>query len=210
VSARCPRFASAFWTLTRVHCTLTENGYRVFLCPAVCDVSSNPGSPISSLSVVTADNQSSARQTRTTGSFNVWQATEQVVEDAKKLTSGAKAPTHFRRLSGPTEVGPSPKPARIIVFQQPVGGRALSLRHVHLRIRGHARACASAGTAPLKPKDGLSGPPARLRNCRGRPLGLCGQRLPELDLIPIRVIDPGKATVGFIHSFGVNLYSLLF
>jgi len=43
-----------------------------------------------------------------------------------------------------------------------------------------------------------------------QPLGLCGQRLPELNLIPIRVIDPGKATVGFIHSFGVNLYSLLF
>ena len=41
-------------------------------------------------------------------------------------------------------------------------------------------------------------------------LGLCGQRLPELNLIPIQVIDPGKATVGFIHSFGVNLYSLLF
>ena len=41
-------------------------------------------------------------------------------------------------------------------------------------------------------------------------LGLCGQRLPQLNLIPIQVIDPGKATVGFIHSFGVNLYSLLF
>ena len=27
---------------------------------------------------------------------------------------------------------------------------------------------------------------------------------------PIQVIDPGKATVGFIQSFGVNLYSLLF
>jgi hypothetical protein len=46
--------------------------------------------------------------------------------------------------------------------------------------------------------------------CSGRPLGLCGRRLPELNLIPIQVIDPGKATVGFIHSFGVNLYSLLF
>jgi hypothetical protein len=41
-------------------------------------------------------------------------------------------------------------------------------------------------------------------------LGLCGHRLPELNLIPIQVIDPGKATVGFIHSFGVNLYSLVF
>src|ERR1700746_3533056 len=41
-------------------------------------------------------------------------------------------------------------------------------------------------------------------------LGLCGQRLPEFDLVPIQVIDPGKATVGFVHSFGVNLYSLLF
>src|SRR6266852_1516468 len=45
----------------------------------------------------------------------------------------------------------------------------------------------------------------RLSKCSGRRLGLCGQRLPELNLIPIRVIDPGKATVGFIHSFGVNL-----
>ena len=50
----------------------------------------------------------------------------------------------------------------------------------------------------------------RLSKRRRRPLGLCGQRLPELNLIPIRVIDPGKATVGFIHSFGVNLYSFLF
>ncbi len=49
----------------------------------------------------------------------------------------------------------------------------------------------------------------RLSKFRGRHLGLCGQRLPELNLIPIQVIDPGKATVGFIHSFGVNLYSLL-
>src|SRR5580693_7753666 len=49
-----------------------------------------------------------------------------------------------------------------------------------------------------------------LGKCSGRPLGLCGQRLPELDLISIQVIDPGKATVGFIRSFGVNLYSLLF
>src|SRR5208282_674945 len=46
--------------------------------------------------------------------------------------------------------------------------------------------------------------------CSGRPLGLCGHWLPELNLIPLRVIDPGKATVGFIHSFGVNLYALLF
>src|SRR5260370_28751814 len=50
----------------------------------------------------------------------------------------------------------------------------------------------------------------RLSKCSGRPLRLCGQRLPELNLIPIQVIYPGKATVGFIHSFGVNLYSLLF
>ena len=49
----------------------------------------------------------------------------------------------------------------------------------------------------------------RMSKCSGMPLGLCG-RLPELNLIPIQVIDPGKATVGFIHSFGVNLYSLLF
>ena len=44
----------------------------------------------------------------------------------------------------------------------------------------------------------------------GGPSGLCGQRLPELDLISIQVIDPGKAAVGFIQSFGVDLYSLLF
>ena len=50
----------------------------------------------------------------------------------------------------------------------------------------------------------------RLSKCSGMPLGLCGQRLPELNLVPIQVIDPGKATVGFIHSFGVNLDSLLF
>src|ERR1700722_17077243 len=48
------------------------------------------------------------------------------------------------------------------------------------------------------------------RHRSGRRLRLCGQRLPELNLIPIQVIDPGKATVGFIHSLGVNLYSLLF
>src|SRR5271165_4967001 len=37
----------------------------------------------------------------------------------EKLTSGAEAPTPFQRLSGPTEVGPSPKPARVILFPQP-------------------------------------------------------------------------------------------
>ena len=40
-------------------------------------------------------------------------------------------------------------------------------------------------------------------------LGLRGQRLPELNLVAIRVIDPGKATVGFIHPFRVNLDSFL-
>ena len=45
---------------------------------------------------------------------------------------------------------------------------------------------------------------------RYRLLGFCWQRLPELNLVSIRVIDPGKATVGFIHSFVVDLYSLLF
>ena len=43
----------------------------------------------------------------------------------------------------------------------------------------------------------------------GRPSRLCG-RLPELNLIPIQIIDPGKATVVFIHSFWIDLYSLLF
>ena len=36
-----------------------------------------------------------------------------------------------------------------------------------------------------------------------------GLRLPELNLVPIQVIDPGKAAIGFVHSFGVNLYPLL-
>ena len=57
------------------------------------------------------------------------------------------------------------------------------------------------GTRDLRPWRGLRD---------GRPLGLWGRGLPELNLIPIQVIDPGEATVGFIHSFGVNLYSLLF
>jgi hypothetical protein len=50
----------------------------------------------------------------------------------------------------------------------------------------------------------------RRSKCSGNPLGLCGRRLPQLDLVSIEVIDPGKATVGFIHSFGVDLYALLF
>jgi hypothetical protein len=45
------------------------------------------------------------------------------------------------------------------------------------------------------------------RSLRISPLWLCGRRLPKLNLIAIQVIDPGKAAVGFIHSFGVNLYS---
>src|ERR1700722_7936560 len=44
----------------------------------------------------------------------------------------------------------------------------------------------------------------------GTRLWLFGQRLPELNLVSIRVIDPGKAAVGFIHSLVVNLYALLF
>ena len=40
-------------------------------------------------------------------------------------------------------------------------------------------------------------------------LGLCG-RLPELDLISVEIIDPGKAAVGFIHSLWIDLDSLLF
>jgi len=50
----------------------------------------------------------------------------------------------------------------------------------------------------------------QLGKCSGRPLGLSRRRLPEFNLISIQVIDPGKATIGFIPSFGVNLYSLLF
>jgi hypothetical protein len=71
------------------------------------------------------------------------------------------------------------------------------------------------GTALIKSKDGLNGQLPVIgvigrRSSLLLELGLCGQRLPELNLISIRVIDPGKAAVGFIHSFGVNLYSLLF
>jgi hypothetical protein len=41
-------------------------------------------------------------------------------------------------------------------------------------------------------------------------LGLCGQWLPELHLIPVQVVDPGEATVGFIHSSVVNLHPSCF
>src|SRR5258706_189312 len=44
----------------------------------------------------------------------------------------------------------------------------------------------------------------RRLSASGRPLGLRGQRLPELDLISVQVIDPGKTTVGLIHSFGIE------
>ena len=40
-------------------------------------------------------------------------------------------------------------------------------------------------------------------------LGLRGQRLPELNLIPIHVIDPGKPAIRFIHPLVVNLDTLL-
>jgi hypothetical protein len=39
-------------------------------------------------------------------------------------------------------------------------------------------------------------------------LRFCDRWLPELNLVPIEIIDPGEATVGLIHPFGVNLYSL--
>ena len=39
-------------------------------------------------------------------------------------------------------------------------------------------------------------------------LGFGYRWLPELNLVPIGIIDPGKTTVGLIHPFGVNLYSL--
>src|SRR5208282_2954196 len=87
------------------------------------------------------------------------------------------------------------------------GWRRVELGDV-VRNRDQARSCAlrhpavSSGTAgSFKPI---------WSKCRGRPLGLGGQRLPELNLIAIQVIDPGKAAVGFIHSFGVDLDSLLF
>lgn len=48
----------------------------------------------------------------------------------------------------------------------------------------------------------------RLLFCRNavEGLGLCGQRLPEFDLISIEVIDPGKAAVGFIHCVLVRTF----
>jgi len=36
---------------------------------------------------------------------------EKLAEDPEGLPQALKAPAHFQRLSGPTEVGPSPKPA---------------------------------------------------------------------------------------------------
>src|SRR5258707_11375106 len=92
------------------------------------------------------------------------------------------------------------------------GSRVLKDWRSMLRLQGRAAAIFYAlpswGAAVLRPYRLRSS--KRLSKCGGRPLGLCGERLPEFDLVPIQVIDPGKATVGFIHSFGVNLYSLLF
>jgi hypothetical protein len=51
-------------------------------------------------------------------------AAEKVVEDAKKLTSGAEAQGFFQRPSGPTEVGPFPKPRSIRLF--PASGEAVA------------------------------------------------------------------------------------
>ncbi len=73
---------------------------------------------------------------------------------------------------------------------------------------GTLRSCYDSSAAV--PDYGTVARENRFSKCSGTPLGLCGLGLPELNLIPIQVIDPGKATVGFIHSFGVNLYSLLF
>ena len=50
--------------------------------------------------------------------------------------------------------------------------------------------------APLLPPNG------RLRAER--------LRLPELNLIPVKVLDPRKAAVVFVPSPSVDLYSLLF
>lgn len=50
----------------------------------------------------------------------------------------------------------------------------------------------------------------KIESAHCKPLGLCGQWLPELNLIPVQVVDPGEATVGFIHSSVVNLHPLLF
>jgi hypothetical protein len=41
-------------------------------------------------------------------------------------------------------------------------------------------------------------------------LGFCRHWLPEFNLVPIGIIDPGEATVGLIHPFGIDLYSLQF
>jgi hypothetical protein len=39
------------------------------------------------------------------------------------------------------------------------------LEHIHLLLSEPQRGTSSDGTAPLKPKDGLSGPPVNLKGC---------------------------------------------
>ena len=82
------------------------------------------------------------------------------------------------------------------------------------RIRVRRKASTDSSFAPFA-KLACAGLPFRYATLcgflppGGRPLGLY-RRLPELDLIPVQIIDPGKATVGFIHAFGIDLYPLLF
>ena len=50
---------------------------------------------------------------------------------------------------------------------------------------------------------------ARTQASESRHLGLGRQRLPQLDLIAVRVIDPREPAIGLVHSLGVDLHSLL-
>ena len=78
-------------------------------------------------------------------------------------------------------------------------GRGLSMRRCY-------RGPLAQASAPAKSRRWICPSP---RAMRAQLLGL-GGRLPELDLVPIRVINPGKLTVRSIHPLVVNLYSLFF
>src|SRR6185436_19578704 len=85
-----------------------------------------------------------------------------------------------------------------------------SPRTCHSRVAGssYPSKCATEKFCPRR--RGERRYRSRLSKCSGKPSGRCGRRLPELNLVPVEVIDPGKATVGFIHTLGVDLDSLFF
>ena len=153
-----------------------------------------------------------------------------VVPMRRRNVRGGKGVGHSRRdRFGQLETGGTGRSRRKAAAF--MGGTSRMSREAQVRIcerlgvqfpgptrRPHVSRFEQVETCGLSPRFHVSPFPTfptfptenRLSKCSGRPLGLCGRRLPELNLIPIQVIDPGKATVGFIHSFGVNLYSLLF